>query len=225
MTPFSPISGPLVPRLRPPPRRGSRILLASTRSPARAADSAQLHTDLRPGPGPRLLRLAEARSPLARRLGSSGSWFHTGDGSSRRLDGTAGRAPGLQPTRAPASHVSVASPELSPGLAPLTPISEDPEGATRVRVWWQWGSHRESRKGKLPDRRCCVYLAHLKSSPSIPVRCPFSPGVTADHRECTQLHQERSPRSPTAGFQHRLCLTPEPRRWCPPGSCAAGHLE
>lgn len=54
---------PRSPPLRPPPRCGSRILLASTPSPARAADSAQLHTDLRPGPGPRLLVLADARPP------------------------------------------------------------------------------------------------------------------------------------------------------------------
>lgn len=63
-------------------------------------------------------------------------------------------------------------------------------------MWWQWGSHRESRQRRVPDRRCFIYLAHLKSSPSSPVRCPFSPGVTADHREGTQLRQERSATEP-----------------------------
>lgn len=124
--------------LRPPPRCGSRILLASTRSPARAADSAQLHTDLRPGPGLRLLQLAEARSPLARRLGGSGSWFHTGDGSSRRLDGTAGRAPGLQPTRVPSQsrerRVTGAQPRTRPRHPHLRGPSRGDPGAGVVAM-------------------------------------------------------------------------------------------
>lgn len=218
MTPFSPISGPLVPPLRPPPRCGSRILLASTPTPALASDSAQLHTDLRP----RCSRKPARRSPAA--------WAAQGAGSTQATGAVgAWTAPqgGRQvcsPQGRPASHVSAASPELSPGPAPLTPISEDPAGATRVLVWWRWGSHREGRRGRLPDRRCCIYLAHLKSSPSIPVRCPFSPGVTADHREGTQLRQERSAtephsRLPTPALPDSRALAVVPARKLP------GHLE
>lgn len=160
--------------------------------------------------------LSEARSPFARRLVSSGS--------SRRMNCTAGRAPGLQPTRAPSQSRDHHVTRAQPRTRPLTPISEDPAGATRVRVWWQWGSHPESRKGRLPDRRCCIYLAHLKSSPSIPVRCPLSPGVTADHREGTQLRQERSAmephsRLPTPALPDSRALAVVPARKL------RGHLE
>lgn len=135
VTPSSPIPGPLLlssppfpssPPPHPPHAAARGSCSASTPSPARAADSAHLHTDLRPGSGLHFLGLAKTRSPLARRPGSSGSWFRTGAGSGRYRDRTAGRAPGLQPTWAPAGHVNHASPEFSPGPAPLTPIPEGP---------------------------------------------------------------------------------------------------
>lgn len=121
----------------------------------RAAGSTHLHTDLRGRGSLRLLGLAEARSPLARRPGSSGSWFRAGDGSGRRTDRTAGRAGGrargLLPTSAPGRSRERRVTRARPPPRPFTPIPEGPgsRGAGRGRVA-KGKSQRERERGGFP---------------------------------------------------------------------------
>lgn len=136
LPPHLPTSPPRPPPPQPPgplpTPRCSQILLPSTSTPARGRrqhpPSHRPAGPAGPGPGLRLLGLAEARRPLARRPGSSGSWFCAGDGSGQRRHRTAGRvsrrARGLLPTSAPdrSRERRVTQARFPTPLRPLIPI-------------------------------------------------------------------------------------------------------
>nr|XP_036864461.1 nascent polypeptide-associated complex subunit alpha, muscle-specific form-like [Manis javanica] len=147
------------------------------------------------------------RSPAARAAQGAGSARATGaDGApTGPQGGRAGGRGGCCPRRRPAGHVSAASPELGPRPAPLPPSPRDPAAAERGAGGWQRASHRESGSGVAS--RPQVLYPPLCSAHSIPPRCPGSPawsqgGYPTSPRALSQ--------SPTALFQDRLCLNPEP---------------